>query len=188
MSEFLSSRSSTSAKLYDHIILDLPSTPSHLRAASAALASNGTLVVFCPSVTQIAQCVAVIREQGLPLAYSTVLELGQGMVGGKQWDVRMAKVRKPDQERERGAGAKGKPDVVEEERTRSQRMRATLAEWLMRGLDGKSNGAPRTEQSEKSEPQDRWEMVARPSVGHRVAGGGFLGVWKKKRIDEDNQK
>ena len=28
---------------------------------------------------------------------------------------------------------------------------------------------------------EEMEMVCRPRVGHRVAGGGFLGVWRKMR-------
>lgn len=127
----------------------------------------------------------------MPLAYSTVLELGQGMVGGKQWDVRMAKIRKPDQEKGRDVGAKGEQDLGSAisvgRQTWSQKARSAVAGWLMQGLEGKgaNENERKAETHGNAAPQERWEMVARPSVGHRVAGGGFLGVWKKKRLDED---
>ena len=31
---------------------------------------------------------------------------------------------------------------------------------------------------------DEWVMVCRPSVGHRVVGGGFVGVWRRKKESE----
>lgn len=160
-----------------------------MSAAANALKDGGTLVVFCPSITQIASCVHAIREHNLPITYSTVLELGTGMSSGRQWDVRAAKVRKPSEATSadtsnRGANRSNNADAVgEQPSTFTQRLRTKLANWLLRGVQ--SHAAAPTSTAPKAsttEVTERWEMVARPTVGHRVAGGGFLGVWHKKRV------
>ncbi|KAL4913389.1 S-adenosyl-L-methionine-dependent methyltransferase [Aspergillus aurantiobrunneus] len=71
-----------------HAILDMPS--AHLRITHIApiLKPNGILAVFMPSVTQIADCVDIIRKQRIPLDLDGVYELGTGLSGGRMWDVR----------------------------------------------------------------------------------------------------
>lgn len=177
-------------QLYSHIILDLPSTHTYMRLAARALRDGGTLVVFCPSVTQIAQCVQMIREYKLPLNYSNVLELGQNMVGGKSWDVRAAKIRKKAEDRvmkgssetqkrktERTANSTAKPQGI------LTRLRQRLGHWLLSTdstIPAKDQQA-KAQKAAQSEEEDRWEMVARPSVGLRIVGGGFVGIWHRKR-------
>lgn len=76
-----------------HIILDMPDAHNHIETATSALLVNGGLVVFNPSITQIMTVVKMIKEKYLPLQLDRVLELGQQMTGGKEWDVRCVKPR-----------------------------------------------------------------------------------------------
>ena len=57
-----------------HAILDLPNSHHHLEAAARALRTNGTLVVFNPSIGQVQACVERVRALKLPLLLDRVLE------------------------------------------------------------------------------------------------------------------
>ncbi|KAI9858615.1 MAG: hypothetical protein M1813_007420 [Trichoglossum hirsutum] len=76
-----------------HIILDIPGVHQHIHRVQDALHVDGLLVVFTPSITQIATCVEIIKEKKLPFAMDQVIELGlatTGLGSGRQWDVRIA--------------------------------------------------------------------------------------------------
>lgn len=161
----IASRSTPGQKteqIFSHIILDLPGAHNYVRQAARALKDGGTLILFCPSVTQIAQAVQKIRALNLPLAYSSVLELGLGMSGGKQWDVRAVKLQPAP------------PSIPVAKSSFVERLKTRLAQFL--------RVAPPEPLS-----SERWETVARPSVGHRVAGGGFVGVWHRKRTSDPTE-
>lgn len=55
--------------------------------------------------------------------------------------------------------------------------------------DGTSPEDRKTTQDKKNPPieQGEWSMVCRPKVGIRVFGGGFLGVFKKQRIEHTGE-
>lgn len=165
--------SAASTQLFSHIILDLPAVQTQMRQAARVLKDGGFLMVFCPSITQVVQCVQVLRQYRLPLAYHSVLELGTGMVGGKPWDVRAAKVRNPTVEKTLQVD-------FARSRTTVQRLRQRVASWLLQGLEDEQVDSA-AKRGEDAGPTERWEMVARPSVGHKVVGGGFLGIWRRKR-------
>ncbi|KAI5288169.1 hypothetical protein KEM52_001276, partial [Ascosphaera acerosa] len=51
-----------------HAILDMPAAHERIPAVCRALRVDGLLAVFMPSVTQIGECVRLVREARLPLA------------------------------------------------------------------------------------------------------------------------
>ena len=153
INDYLTSRlkETNGAPFLDHAILDLPSTHSYLEIISKALKPDGTLITFCPSITQINQCVLLAKEEGMPLFLERVLEVGAGVgVGGREWDVRPVKPRAVLKAQEAAKAA-------EEEATSA--------------MDNTTESLPAKDEG--------WELVCRPKVGIRVAGGGFLGLWKK---------
>lgn len=181
-------RRGVSGKVFHHILLDLPGVHDYITKAAQGLKPDGTLIVFCPSVTQIAQCVEVIQKQKLPLSYQEVIELGAGYGGGKQWDVRLSRARKPR------AAQNPKPDDATAAVVKSdQAVRSSGLFGFLRGLFG---GATRAMPAATPEVQvavedETWYTVCRPSVGHRVVGGGFVGVWRRKKdwenFDEEDE-
>ena len=68
-----------------HIVLDMPSSSLHVEKAASVLGTNGNLLAFNPSITQIISIVKKIKQLGLPLVLSSVLELGLNVSGGKDW-------------------------------------------------------------------------------------------------------
>ncbi|KAJ9630714.1 hypothetical protein H2203_001238 [Taxawa tesnikishii (nom. ined.)] len=145
-----------------HAFLDLPATANHLATVASAMYTDGTLIVFNPSITQVAECLQRIRQDGLPLYLEQVVELGTNATsGGREWDVRAVRPRAALREEElakiRESGMGG------EEVTR----------------DGEQVSA------ESGNRQAEWSLVCRPKVGERIVGGGFLGVFKKTRNTTD---
>ena len=156
--EYLSSRLSESNNkpFLGHTILDLPSTHLYMDIVGQALKSNGTLITFSPSITQINVCVMHTKDKKLPFFLENVLELGAGIgVGGREWDVRPVKPRA----------------VLKAE-----------AEAKLPTEEGEVSGNTLEEipvPAAPVAPDSGWEMVGRPKVGVRTAGGGFVGVWTR---------
>ena len=91
--EYLSGRMAKSDDPFlDHAILDLPATHEYFEIVSKAMKTNGTLVGFCPSITQINACVLLTKQKNLPFFLEKVIEIG-GAVGGREWDVRLVTPR-----------------------------------------------------------------------------------------------
>lgn len=162
-------RDATNKTFLSHVILDLPSSHSHIEKAAFVLRADGNLLVFNPNVTQVGACVELIRKKRLPLQLERILELGPAVTGGREWDVRLVKPRAMvDAENEKKLA-----DVV------------TIAEKTSEKalLEGVLLAKTRDEeQAQASEEDDTgWEMVCRPKAWGRTIGGGFLAVWKKKR-------
>lgn len=102
-----------------------------------ALKPGGSLLVFCPSVTQIIECIKDIKKRKLPLFMEKTVEVGSAIgVGGREWDVRPIKPR-----------ALQKSEILEA------------------GLE--------------TADDEGWEMICRPKVGVRIAGGGFVGQFQR---------
>ena len=89
-----SQRSGTSTPLpfLTVILLDLPSPELYLKTSQQAIHSDGLLGIFCPSITQIADAVKVIKQQKLLFALERCVELPNNG-GVRSWDVRIVKVR-----------------------------------------------------------------------------------------------
>jgi len=179
-------RRGVAGKVFHHILLDLPGVHAYITKAAQGLKPDGTLIVFCPSVTQIAQCVEVIRKQKLPLSYQEVIELGAGYGGGKQWDVRLSKARKAR--------------TVQDDKVYATAVVKSEGAVMSSGFFGFLRGLFRGGAPDKPEPtkniqeaveDETWYTVCRPSVGHRVVGGGFVGVWRRKKdwekFDEEDE-
>jgi tRNA (adenine57-N1/adenine58-N1)-methyltransferase len=158
INEYLSGRLSHTdgAPMFDHAILDLPNTHHYLAIVGQALKANGSLVTWCPSITQINSCVTMVREETMPFVLEKVIEVGQGLSGGREWDVKMV------------------------------RPRATMKlEPRIQAADGQASEAG-SESEEKIESPSKpvaedegWEMVCRPKVGVKIIGGGFIALWRK---------
>lgn len=137
-----------------HAFLDLPATHTHLSTVAKALRTDGVLVVFNPSITQIAECVQKIKQENLPLFMEQTLELGtNGTSGGREWDVRAVKPR-----------ATIKKEEVQPD---------SSSDGIQVGRD--------IEQSKSDAENNIWSLVCRPKVGERIVGGGFLGVFRKMK-------
>ena len=150
-----------------HAILDLPGSHDHIGQVASALHTDGILIVFNPSLTQILDCVKYIIAEEVPLWLDKVVELGAGMTGGREWDVRTVKPRallKAERRRREAELASGSIAEILEDRSDNIEKSTTLDE----------------EQSQaRSRSGTGWEMICRPKVGERVVGGGFLGIWRK---------
>ncbi|KAH8815930.1 S-adenosyl-L-methionine-dependent methyltransferase [Xylogone sp. PMI_703] len=156
--DYLTARLSQSKEPFlSHAILDLPGTHDYLSIIGEALLPNGSLITFCPSVTQIYNCTVVVKAQKLPFVLETVLELGGGIgVGGREWDVRAVKPRSLLK-----AEAQAREQIDDEEYTPED-----------------SNIEPLNSET-SLKPESGYEMICRPKVGIRVRGGGFLGLWRR---------
>lgn len=168
---------------FDHIILDLPSPQQNFAAASEALRIDGSLLVWVPSVTQIIDAMKFVKEQNLPLWLDRVVEMGQGLTAGRTWDVRWTRIRSVDRKREK-RGAFG-ADTANE--TTSDVDSESSAESATSDMD-RSEGEPSSSPAETGPWQGQGEdnglgVVCRPKVGDLIVGGGFLGIWKKTRVD-----
>lgn len=157
-----------------HVILDLPGSQSHLEKAASVLHVNGTLIVFNPSITQIIACVKEIKLNMLPLELDRVLEVDQGMVGGREWDVRAMKPRALAR-----AEAEKKVNLEEEFAPTGASNQAMTEDGEDLGIGANQNDTIK----ELAKEEIEWYMVCRPKFTERWSGGGFVGVWKKMRRD-----
>ncbi|KAI7540611.1 hypothetical protein KC317_g17147, partial [Hortaea werneckii] len=152
-----------------HAFLDLPGAEEHLSSVAQALRTDGTLIIFNPSITQIMASFSKVKEDGLPLVLDRVIELGvNGGTGGREWDIRAVKPRAQHKKSSIGAG---EDDSGAEDG----------------GVDGTSDDVQEPRMSDGREGADEgakdegWKMVCRPKVGDSIVGGGFLGIFEKQR-------
>ena len=110
----------------------------------------------------------------LPLLLDQVLELGQGISGGRQWDVRSVKPRallRKDNT---------KPiNVTKAVQNESQNGQDQLP--IVQNEPSDKEAAAVGPQAHEDDDDFGWEDICRPKVGEKVIGGGFVGVWKKMR-------
>ena len=164
---------STDKSFLDHIIIDMPDSYQHMEKAASALRANGNLLLFNPSITQIISAVEDVRTRKLPLFLERVIELGPGLCGGKEWDVRAVKPRallKAEQEQSlaRGKRESNKATIPGGDAVNS-------AEIL------ESSFSRNGEQSQAAADDIQvFQMICRPKAFARLVGGGFLGLWRKK--------
>ena len=151
-----------------HIILDMPSSFNHVEKAASVLHTDGNLLAFNPSITQIISIVKIIKHLNLPLVLDSVLELGLNS-GGRVWDVRTVIPRALTGKPKSPTGKDG--FLITEDKDSFVGAAADLAESDTADKDGQ----PLHDQVAGM------EIVCRPKVGYRVAGGGFLGVWRKMK-------
>ena len=163
----------TDKSFLDHIILDMPDSYQQLEKATSALRANGSLLLFNPSVTQIISAVEEVRIKRLPLFLERVVELGPGLCGGKEWDIRAVKPRallKAEQER---SVARGKREDNKAAYSKGDTENSTeILESSFSRDDEQSHAA--------ADEVQGFQMICRPKAFARLVGGGFLGLWRKK--------
>ncbi|KAJ5971944.1 uncharacterized protein N7479_001862 [Penicillium vulpinum] len=146
-----------------HVILDMPSSNLRIPHVTPMLKRDGLLVVFMPSITQIGECLQLIRDQRLPLVQEKVIELGSGISGGRTWDVRFA-TKKSGADPASWAAPSDTESVTPAEVDEQSAASDTASEV-----------------STTEEPPKEGEsvLVCRPKVGVRIQGGGFVAVWRR---------
>ena len=152
-----------------HIVLDMPSSSQHIEKAASVLHTNGTFLAFNPSITQIIALVKIVKQLYLPLVLSSVLELAPNS-GGREWDLRAVIPRALT----RGAKASAtENDVL---RIAHEDLNDGLVADLAESNSADGDNRP------IHENENGVRTICRPKVGYRVAGGGFLGVWRKMKM------
>jgi tRNA (adenine57-N1/adenine58-N1)-methyltransferase len=166
---FLESMPKKEKKFLTHVILDMPNPEERLPAVAEYLRDDGVVLIFNPSITQITECVEKVAEEKLPLWLETVYELTGGMSGGREWDVRMAILKKPPTR-------VLKPGSVNVASLAMKKPKGVWA-WFTGLL---SPQQPASQETKEVPEVLKSVMVCRPKAGHQVPVGGFVGVWTKK--------
>lgn len=162
--EQLAMREAHNTGFLSHVILDMPGVEQMVPKAAAAMREDAKLVVFCPSITQIAECQKLIKEENVPLVLEKTMELGEGISSGRIWDVRIVTPRRAQVAKDHNAA-----QATEDAAASDVDVSDELAEA---DLVAESTPA-RTEDT---------KVVCRPKVGELTFGGGFLGLWRKSKF------
>ncbi|KAI5290284.1 hypothetical protein KEM54_001970 [Ascosphaera aggregata] len=155
-----------------YAILDMPAAHERIPHVSRILNVDGILAVFMPSVTQIGDCVQLINKLRLPLMLEKAVELGTGLSSGRIWDVRTAMVRRP------------KPAAIYTKPTSSNE---GDADEEAKG-DEPSTDAKIESEHDVARTERQPVLVCRPKVGDKIVGGGFVGIWRKIRLERLDEK
>ncbi|KEF54348.1 uncharacterized protein A1O9_09514 [Exophiala aquamarina CBS 119918] len=189
-----------------HAFLDLPSVQYRLHDCFAAMRDGAKALVFVPSITQVCDCVKMVKNSRLPLSVENVVELGEGISTGRKWDVRAVTPRKsltsPKGQRvvgpaeETDAGRVQDTDVSDGSYTRSTIIEITPDEDTT-PTDAEIQGSSETghntsddstamgsTRSASSESSQGTVMICRPMVGEVTTGGGFVAVFRKMSTEE----
>lgn len=146
-------------------ILDMPSAHMNIPLVAPLLKTNGILVVFMPSITQIGDCVTLIHQQRLPFVLDRVIELGMGLSSGRLWDVRVAvKKSRADPSSWSESSESDEPTPQRDEES----------------TEAKDNECPAA--AEVASKGSENVLICRPKVGMKLVGGGFVGIWR--RVDD----
>jgi hypothetical protein len=163
-------KSANAEPFLSYAILDMPGCHLQIEAVAPAMKDGALLVVFVPSVTQIGDCVRIMRDKGLDLQMEKVLELGEGISNGRVWDVRLARKR-------------AKPNDSGPTMRESQSVDETNTLGKGSGADASEATGSDTDSLQSAEVEagrgDDSVMVCRPKVGRMTIGGGFIGLWRK---------
>lgn len=172
-----------------YVLLDMPGVQKQLKHVHHAMRNGAKLLVFAPSVTQIADCVRVIREGTLPLTLENVIEVGEGISTGRKWDVRMVMKRKP-MDKASGENMTSAPTPEADLETMEQ----TASHDGLEGESYDSTTLPLSSTHDDAPPdegdaevEDGPVMICRPRVGERTLGGGFVALWRKASTELDDQ-
>lgn len=156
-----------------YVFLDMPGCHRYLGKIASAMRENALVAVFAPSITQIGECVRVVKTNQLPLRMEKALELGDGISNGRLWDVRLT-VKKANDPMDELSMADTRTDGEGE---------SSLEEVDSQTRPAASSAS---EEEEGSTPSlgasERPVMVCRPKVGERIIGGGFVGLWRREGL------
>ncbi|EFE43586.1 hypothetical protein TRV_01630 [Trichophyton verrucosum HKI 0517] len=158
-----------------YALLDMPSAEKRIPEVARVLKTDGVLAVFTPSITQIGDCVQLIKDQHLPLVLTKSVELGMGISGGRLWDVRPAVIRASVKNREDAEEPANEAldNLVDTSATNNQTHYAKEDSGIQ---SSQENGLGGENQPVKH------VMVCRPKVGERIVGGGFVGIWRMGKV------
>jgi hypothetical protein len=163
-------KSANAEPFLSYVILDMPGCHFQIETVAPAMRDGALLVVFVPSVTQIGDCVRIMRDKGLKLQMEKVLELGEGVSNGRVWDVRLARKR-------------ARPNDSGPTMRESQSVDETNTSGKGSGADASEATGSDTDSLQSAEVEasrgDDSVMVCRPKVGRMTIGGGFIGLWRK---------
>lgn len=160
----------TTKPFLTYAFLDLPAAQQHLSTVASAMHTDGMLIVFNPSITQITDCFRKVKGKGLPLHLDQVVELGtNGSTGGREWDVRAVTPR-----------AKAAPQAAESD---AEEGLSETPPAESEGEDSNRKGEQAAAIAASPIAPPEWNFVCRPKVGDRITGGGFLGVFRKKTVE-----
>ncbi|KAL4943385.1 hypothetical protein BDV06DRAFT_139872 [Aspergillus oleicola] len=162
-----------------HAILDMPSAHLRIPHVTQVLKTNGVLAVFMPSVTQIADCVEIIKKQRLPFDLERVVELGTGISGGRLWDVKVVmKKSRADPGWDNSFSTEGGGEAEAE----------SVSETEVQGESVAEESSVGEIQPEAQQPllaaDSKEAVVCRPRPGVMTSGGGFVGIWRKIREED----
>ncbi|OAP63913.1 hypothetical protein AYL99_03140 [Fonsecaea erecta] len=162
----------------DYVLLDMPGVHSQIQHVEPAMHDGAKLVVFVPSITQIADCVKAVQELSLPLHMDKVLELGEGISSGRKWDVRFVKPRKSSLS----------TATTNRETKQTSDEQVPVVASRPESETGPPDGANHKEVEDEEPPESDISsttqdgqpvMVCRPLVGERTFGGGFIALFRK---------
>lgn len=158
-----------------HVILDMPSANLRISEVTPILKRDGLLVVFVPSITQIGECLQLIKDQGLPLVQEKVIELGHSISGGRAWDLRFATKKSGADPSTWAASSNSESTTSESEGMTSESEDMTSESEAEEQTSDTDSAEITPERMTKEESV----LVCRPKVGLRTQGGGFVGVWRR---------
>ena len=168
-----------------YAVLDMPSAHIHIPRVVPLLRRDGVLIVFMPSITQIGDCMALIRDQRLPFISDKVVELGSGISSGRLWDVRFA-VKKSRADPSSWSSAPAAKPSSSQALPDEEPSSAAEDSFV-----GDSSGQRASDEPPSSSSSDvgastisdqkieESVLVCRPKVGTRIVGGGFVGLWRR---------
>lgn len=169
LSSFMETK--TPSPFLSYAILDMPSAHQRIPHIAPILKPNGLLVVFMPSITQIGDCLELIRRQRLPFVQEKVVELGAGLSSGRLWDVRFAMKKSRADPASWASSPSPSPSQSE---SQSESSSSTSEEAQSPEQEDESTLGDNTPVEEQESV-----LVCRPKVGARIVGGGFVGIWRR---------
>lgn len=147
-----------------HAILDLPDPQEHFEIVSRALRPDGILLVYCPSISQIMECVQLVKKEFLPFILESTLEIGAAAgTGGREWDLRLVKPKAKAQADASSITSEIDPEEDEMSLPDSAEEEANIVQAVKESDLG-------------------WKVICRPRILARFSGGGFVAVFRRMEM------
>ncbi|KAK8191568.1 adenine-N(1)--methyltransferase-like protein [Phyllosticta capitalensis] len=175
------------------VFLDLPASEDHLPSVARALQVDGILAVFNPSITQIADCLKVIKESRLPLALEHVAELRGGQTA-RPWEIKLLKEEKSIKT---SSGALADNVSFQAQLAKANEWNDNVDEADSETEKQSSDAKPSSEAevtpdtpeglSIDAANNEKWRVVCRPKLINNNVGG-FVGIFRKISYDGQRQE
>lgn len=156
-----------------HAFLDLPNADAQVEVVAKALHTNSPLIVFAPSISQLMELFSKIKEEGkVPLDLDKVIELGvNNASGGREWVLRHTRPRATQRSLAEAKSLDTNDQAVADEIEGDSESSSEV--------EIRHSAAAEADSGENFEKRP-WVTVCRPKVGDRIAGGGFLALFRKQ--------